>query len=63
MKLLTTRSVDYFKQPGHDFWKETLLLRFLPFLKYNGTKWCSNAHSPQKHTFIKLNSNFSFQKS
>ena len=28
MKLLTTRSVDYFNQPGHDFWKEALLSSF-----------------------------------
>ena len=27
MKLFTTRSVDYLKQLGHDFWKMTLLLR------------------------------------
>ena len=28
MKLLTKRSVDYFVQQSHDFWKETLLLSF-----------------------------------
>ena len=28
MKLLRTRSVDYFEQQGHDFWRETLLLSF-----------------------------------
>ena len=33
--------------------------RFLPFLKYNGTKWCSKcgAHGLKKNTFEKLNRN------
>ena len=38
MKLLTTRSVDYFEWLGHDFWKETLVLSFYTFF------WCFEHH-------------------
>ena len=27
IKLLTTRSVEHFELHGHDFWKETLLMK------------------------------------
>ena len=54
IKLLTTRSVDYFKYWGHDFCKETLLLRFSNV--FFGT--VSNTFSPiifeERHKSLRL---------
>ena len=39
MKVLTKRCVDYLEKLGHDFWEETLLLRFLNVFEHHNYIW------------------------